>query len=349
MLNKLLISLLILFFFTPLNAAPKNSFLMKQPTHIFVNNRILAKVNGKPISVIDLMKKMDLVFYRQFPQYASSVEARFQFYQANWKHILEELVDKELVMADAEENKLPLSQGDIRQEMESIFGPNIIANLDKAGLSYAEASQLIKEDLTLRRMMSARVHAKAVRTITPLMVRAQYEEWAKQNTKPDIWTYQVISFRGADAAKSEEAAKAAYKALAEENIGLTDLQKRLESLSAIGAQTSFNISSEFEHAPKDVSDSYRESLALLQPGTFSKPISQLSRNGDGQVFRIFYLKSNVQGGAKPFNDVESKLRDQLVEQAVSKESDAYMARLRKHFDTQLSNTLPEGFQPFELK
>ena len=73
--------------------------------HLAVNNRILAKVNDKAISVVDVMKKMDVLFYREFPQYTSSMQARYQFYKANWKHVLEELVSKELVMADAEENK----------------------------------------------------------------------------------------------------------------------------------------------------------------------------------------------------------------------------------------------------
>src|ERR1700730_13068687 len=70
---------------------------------IVVNNRILAKVNGKEISVFDVMKKMDMLFYRQFPEYTSSMQARFQFYQVSWKRVLQDLIDKELIMADAEE------------------------------------------------------------------------------------------------------------------------------------------------------------------------------------------------------------------------------------------------------
>ncbi|MBA3815063.1 MAG: SurA N-terminal domain-containing protein, partial [Parachlamydiaceae bacterium] len=105
-------------------------FNTEQELQIVVNNRILAKVNGKAISVMDLMKKMDLLFYRQFPQYISSAQARYQFYQANWKHLLEEIIDKELILADAQDAKIPISAGDVRQEMEVLFGPNIISNLD---------------------------------------------------------------------------------------------------------------------------------------------------------------------------------------------------------------------------
>ena len=51
----------------------------EQPAHVIVHNRILAKVNGKAISVVDIMKKMDILFYREYPQYTSSSQARFQF------------------------------------------------------------------------------------------------------------------------------------------------------------------------------------------------------------------------------------------------------------------------------
>src|SRR5262249_17801417 len=144
--------------------------------HIVVNNRILARINEKAISVVDLMKKLDVLFYREFPQYTSSKVARYQFYQANWKNVLQELIDKELILADAEENKLPISSGDVRQEMEQLFGPNIIANLDKVGLSFDDAWKIVQGDITIRRMMYMRVNAKAMRQVTPQDVWAAYEE-----------------------------------------------------------------------------------------------------------------------------------------------------------------------------
>src|SRR5262245_8170025 len=96
---------------------------------IIINNRILAKVNGKAISAFDVMKKMDMLFYRQYPEYTAIPQARLQFYQVSWKRVLQELIDKELILADAEESKLQVSAGDIRQEMELLLGPNIHSSL----------------------------------------------------------------------------------------------------------------------------------------------------------------------------------------------------------------------------
>lgn len=110
---------------------------------VFVNNRILAKVNGKAISVIDVMKKMDMLFYRQFPEYTYLLHQHaFNFIMSIGNMFSDDLIDKEVILADAEEHKMPLTNGSIRQEMELLFGPNIIANLDKIGMSYDEAYKI---------------------------------------------------------------------------------------------------------------------------------------------------------------------------------------------------------------
>ncbi len=61
--------------------ASGESFLFGQgeSAQIFVNNRILAVANGKPISVYDIMKKWMCFFYKQYPQYTSNQNARLQF------------------------------------------------------------------------------------------------------------------------------------------------------------------------------------------------------------------------------------------------------------------------------
>jgi hypothetical protein len=78
----------------------------KNGPKIVINNRILGRVNGKPISTYDLMKKMDVSFFRQYPEYASSIEARFQYYEMVWKSALAEMIDKQLILADAQESKI---------------------------------------------------------------------------------------------------------------------------------------------------------------------------------------------------------------------------------------------------
>src|SRR5690349_1216698 len=68
---------------------------------IIVDNRVLALVRGHVITVYDLVKKLNMIFYRQFPEYRSVPEARFQFYQTHWKAMLQDAVERYLVLAYA--------------------------------------------------------------------------------------------------------------------------------------------------------------------------------------------------------------------------------------------------------
>ncbi len=318
---------------------------------IQVNNRVLAKVNGKAVSVYDIMKKMDMLFYRAYPEYTSSTVARYQFYQANWKRVLQDLIDKELIMADAEENKLQVSNGDIRQEMETIFGPNIIANLDKVGLSFDEAWKMVHSDIVIKRMLYIRTQAKALKQVTPQVVREYYEQFALENQRPDIWTYYVISIREKDPAKGDAASKQAYRLLAEEHVPLEKLMDMINELMLMAPTTKMSISEEFKHTDKDVSTAYKSTLLKMTPGSYSLPIGQKSRADNSTVYRIFYLKAFEAGGAPSFSEVSSHIKQKLIDEIADKETGLYIKRLRKHFDVHelhLDQISSDEFEPFRL-
>jgi len=313
--------------------------------HLEVNNRILANVNGKPITLYDIVKRMDMIFYKQFPEYAESAEARYQFYSMNWKQILKDLIEKELILADAEEIKIPVSSGDVRQEMESLFGPNIIETLDKIGLSFSEAMEIVEKDIIMRRTLYVRVNSKAIRAVTPQTIKKAYEEWAADNAIPPEWRYRVISFRDEDEARAAETAAAAYRLLKEEQVPLDALKEKVPA----GAKV--NVSGELCHSEKEVSPRYKEVLVTLEPESFSRPGAFASRATGAKVYRIFYLKEKSGGRVPEFSEVEGKLKNGLIEKAIAKESSAYLKRLKEHFhfdDSEIEARISENFQPFVL-
>lgn len=337
--------------FQSLQAANEPLLFGKEDSQrLVVNNRILAKVNDKAISVFDIMKKMDVLFYREFPEYTSSVQARYQFYKVNWKHVLEELVSKELVLADAVEAKLPVTNGDIRQEMESLFGPNIIGNLDKIGMTYDEAQKIVQGDITIRRMIYVRVNSKALKKVTPQVVRNAYEDFIKNpdNIKPDTWKYNVISIRDKEETRGAEAANFVYSLL-NENTSLNELAAKVKENPSY-EKSQVNISEEYNLQEKDISDNYKSVLTKMQPHTHSLPTAQKSRSGN--VYRIFVLNDFSKGGAPSFNEIEPKLKDKLLDVEVGKETEAYIKRLRKHYHVEedyLTNIDSKTFEPFSIK
>lgn len=331
-------------------AAPTSLFGLEENQTLFVNNRIVAKVNGKAISVLDIMKKMDLLFYRQYPEYASSLPARFQFYQANWKHILQELMDKELILADAHDAKLPISAGDVRQEMEAMFGPNIIHSLDQAGLSFEEAMKMVQEDITIRRMIYSRVNAKVMKSITPQDIKKAYETYSKENIRPDIWRYHVISIRDKDVSRGAEAANLVHNLL-NEKVPLSELTLKIKQTHPF-ENTSINVSEEYRHTEKEMSAAYKEILEGISSQSHSKPIPQKSRTDQSTVFRVFYLDEMQKGGAPSLKEVENEIKNRLTEVSVGEETERYIKKLRQHFDVQesyLKEMISSDFQPFSLK
>ncbi|MCE5319292.1 MAG: peptidyl-prolyl cis-trans isomerase [Parachlamydia sp.] len=309
---------------------------------IVVDNRILAKVNGNAISVIDIMKKMDMLFYSQYPEYTSSSMARFQFYEANWEAVLQDLIDKELIIADSEESKMEISHGDIRQEMENLFGPNIIANLDKVGLTFDEAWKMVKNDIIMRRMLFVKAHSKALKQVTPEVIRKAYYDYAQANIRPTVWVYQVISIRDKD---GERASTQAHRLLKEEKVPVTALTEKMDP------STKLTVSEEYRHTDNEVSEAYKEHLAKLQPGLFSDPIALKSRADNSIVYRIFYLKEKIPGGMIPYSEIGIQIKERLLNDAAMLETDKYLLKLRKHFDVQaaqINELKAEGFAPFKL-
>src|SRR3989344_4181227 len=81
---------------------------------IAIHNTILAKAQGTTISVLDVKKKLDLLFHKNYPHLAQSNQARCQFYEASWRHVLMEMVDHQLILADAAARDVKVTDGEVR-------------------------------------------------------------------------------------------------------------------------------------------------------------------------------------------------------------------------------------------
>lgn len=302
-----------------------------------INNRVLSVVNGKPLTVMDVLKKMDVVFYKQYPEYRNNEMARAQFYQSAWKQTLQQLIDKELIVADAEEAKLEVSHGDIRQEMESLFGPSVLDNLDRIGLSFDEAWQIVKDDIILKRMMYFRVHMKAIKQVTPQVIQEAYRAFAEKNHQPDEWRYQIVTIRDENPDVCAEGAQSVY-ALLKEGTSLSELKEK--------SSVKIDISEECAASMSELSEEIKPLITTLSPTEFSKPVLQKSRKSQEKFFRIFVLNGMRPAGAPTLATVESELSNHLIEQAVSKETEQYLKRLHAHFGYKESELLvPEEFEP----
>lgn len=331
-------------------AAPSLLGPSEEVLELRINNKILAQVNGKPISAIDVMKKMDMIFYRQYPEYVDSKSARFQFYQASWKAVLDNLIDNELIKADAIEMKVEVTASEVRKELESNFGPNIISNLDRIDMTLDEAESILKDDLLIRKMMGYKVNGRAFTSIGPNQVREAYEEWAKENQVPELWQYRVITIRDNDKEAGSVVAKRIAKLLKEKDVPVDEIKERAASEKALFGSTTLTVSEEFSLPLEEISASYKEELELLQAKEFSDPVAQVSRSDATTVYRIFYLAGKTEASLPTLADVENQIKNALLSKAMEKEGRQYTSYLRKHFTVsdEEYKQLSKDYQPFAL-
>lgn len=313
---------------------------------IMVHNRILARIGDTVISVLDVVKKMDVYLARNYPQLSQSPISRYQFFTTNWRHVLSQMIDNELILADAKQVQLKISDAEVREALYERFGPNMMPSLDALGISYDEAWQMIYSEMAVQRMSYFRVHSKALQRIGPNDIKAAYKKFLNEHPPTKRWKYQLLSIRTADQTAGSALAQKAYQLLSE-RIPISQVADQLKMTSGATIQ----LSEEQDVVDKDLSEPHKKVLLTLQPGNFSIPMTQISRIDQNPVHRIFFLKDYQEINPPPFKELADKLHDELVQNEINKEMPVYLSRLRRRFnvDDLSVEPLPSNFQPFSLK
>jgi hypothetical protein len=316
-----------------------------QNQKIAVQNAILAKVNGSTISMMDVKKRMDMVFYQNYPQLADSNQARLQFYEMSWRRVLMDMIDNELIISDATDKEIKLTDGEVREVVEQRFGPNVMQTLDRLSLTYDEAWKMIKNELIVQRMSWWFIHSKAVSSVTPQDIRQSYRLYLESHPAYSEWKYRVVSIRADEA--DEHLPEQVYQILSESNKPPEALEEELKKFEA--ANVSIAISKEYQAKTTELSEIHKTALSALEAGTYGKPSLQTNRFDKKSVYRIFYLIERNDVPAPTFETLAPQLKNELIQQAVAEQSAVYVNKLRKHYGFQAENIIPDDLHPFSLQ
>jgi hypothetical protein len=237
------------------------SFLHADSQKIVVNNRILTHVNGKTLSMLDVVKQMDVYLSQYYPQYLDAEEAKIQFYNVQWKPTLQRMIDQELMMADAESREVKATDAEVREEIQNRYGPNVMGSLDKLGITYEEAKKMVYQDLVVQKIQWLRVTSKVLSRVTTEVVKKAFNNYLIQNPPKEMWTFQFLTIRQdeIDTALS----------MAEQII---DLQETSSSLLPVAIDlfkqklpetewTHFSLSTELNLEEKELSEAHRDALS----------------------------------------------------------------------------------------
>ncbi len=312
---------------------------------IAIQNAILFKVNGKSISMIDVKKQMDLVFHQSYPQLIHSNQARCQFYEVNWRSVLMDMIDNELIISDAIDKEIKITDGEVREIMEERFGPNVMQTLDKIGLTYDETWKMIKNELIVQRMSWWFIQSKAISNVTPQDIRQAYHLYLKENPLYSEWRYRVVSIRVNE--PDDPLAEQVHLFLSESGKTPDLLEEDLKKFQT--PDISIAVSKEFIAKTQELSDIHKASLLSLETGRYSPPSFQISRTDQKTVYRIFYLVAKNDISPSSFEGLSQQLRNQLIQKAVAQESQKYLGKLRKYYGFDANITIPDDFRPFSLQ
>ncbi len=330
-----------------LSAELPNRINFSDRPKIGVQNAILAKVNENTISMMDVKKKMDMIFYQHYEHLADSAQARYQFYETSWRRMLMEMIDHELILADAADKEVKLTDAEVREEIENRFGPNVMSTLDQIGISYEETWKMIKNEMIVGRMMWWFVQSKAMAKVTPQEIRQGYRLYLKENPARIEWKYRVLSIRGADLPIVEEL----HQKIQKQNIAVEELPSFLKEFEMMYPSCNVSFSNEYSATDAELSESHRTSLSTLTPGSFGPPIAQISRDKK-KLTRIFYLAEKTDIPVPTFEQLAPQIKNELLQKNSTEISGVYLEKLRKHyrFDAaHLQEILPADLQPFALQ
>jgi len=319
-----------------------SSALPNEP-RLMINNRPLAKIHGKVLSLYDVVKKMNLFLFDYSPDYSPSAPEKYQFYSSRWESTLDEMIADELILLDAEHKEIKISDGEVREELHDRFGPNIRESLDKVNLEYEEARNIIRSDLTVQQLIGMKVHAKAFQIVTPELIKESYDEYLAGNPPKDEWKYQVLSIRGQDKELCESLSNKAFELLQEKK----DMDTVAASLQEEGVTVS--VSEDFSGHSEKISKLHFDVIKALSPDTISPPVSQVSKFDNNTVFRIFHLKDINHILPTQFSEMHDKLKNQLLYKISDQEKDSYINSLKKRFGYDIHDPkfpLPEDYHPF---
>lgn len=305
-----------------------------------IQNRVLVKIGGKPVTVMDVVRRMDILFYQQFPQFVGNEMARFQFYSQNWRYFLRSVIDEQLVILDAKEKGVTVREGEVRRSMERVFGNEPILNITKAGLTYQEAYDLLEADLLTQKMNGGMVYQRALAEVQPKLIQHQYEKMVAENPPKEIFHYQVLSFRCDQPELSEALAEEASRALKEGKLSFEEVADQFST-----ASIKVTLSDDYHREQQELSLAHQKALQALGKKGISDPVKRKD------VVYLFHLKDLETKKLGSFAELEKELQQKVLQEKVALHTEKYVTTLRERYgfsDKKLIALIPEDFNPFAL-
>lgn len=326
------------YMFSPfvLNGSDEKPEAPVDPAGMIVHNHVILKVKDKVMTLMDVIHKMNILFFTYYEPLIDSVSARMQFYDSMWQTAFEATVDEFLMATDADEKKIRIESTDVKQEIIRIFGDKLTTFTDAFEMTYNDVYLTVFRMLISHKMMSLMVRSKASLSVTPKAVKERYAKFIANSSEEVNWRYSVLKIHACD---SRSAFQLAEKIINRLNDSKVWDKERVKAIAlASGGQVSF--SDEFLRKDCDISDYHRQALCSIDKNRMvGDPVAYKDS------YRLFVLHAKEICKPQSFASLENSLKKSLIEEKLVVFDKEYREKLRYRYGYDIT-MLPEKFSHF---
>ncbi|WP_213319096.1 hypothetical protein [Chlamydiifrater volucris] len=301
------------------------------PTDLIVHDRVIMKVNEERVlTVLDVIHKLNVIFYSAYPNLADSLPARSQFYEKMWPSVLELAVDEFLMCEDAHAKKIHVDRTMVKEEIEEMFGGDLTPFAIHFDMTPEHVFSVVHRSLVSQRMVSMMIRSKALLQVTPSMVRDYYLKLAEEAANTLVWKYRVLTVKAANESQAE---KIAQKVVDRINETRSIDKERLSAL-VLSQGGRLTLSEEFSRSSKELSAAHEKILVAVPEGAIcGAPVPH--RDGACKVF----AKLDVSAAKiAPISELENGIKSTLVREKYLCIEKNYKDKLRSRY----------GYDPKEI-
>ncbi len=289
---------------------------------LFINNKVLFKVKDHTITVVDVIHKMNLLFYKSYPHLVHSNVSKVQFYTGLWPVLLEAVIDDFLIFADAEEKKISVDHKDVKKEIENFFGSKLINIASAFGMTEEDVFKVIERDLIVQKMLGIMVRSKASMFVSPNKIKEAYKEQLKNYNQERCWSYVILTLES----QSKDDTLAFAEEIYNRVVNKISFDEKEVFQLASQKNVEIKISNVLRGSENSLSQMHKDILMNADLNLCSKPVFYKKNK-----VRLFIIKEFSFSQPKSFSELEEKLHVELLEKSFEEQELIYREKLRKRY------------------
>lgn len=280
--------------------------LMVTPLYAVVIDKVVATVNGEPVTLSELERILQPV-YKQFEQIYKGEELEEAEKRARHE-LLEQLIENKIILQKAREEGVMITEAAMEEELADIkdkFGSmeEFQKALEKEGLTLEQYKKDLTEQLTIRAMIEREVVSKA--KVSPEEIEEYYNKHKDEFTSPEMVHIGHILIKN-----NEKKIQDIYKQIGEGK----DFSELANKYSEAGDPGFIPID--------QLKPELRQIVDSLKPGEYSKII----KTDIG--WHIIKLLEKKEPEPIPLSSAWDELEDKLFRKKLTQEHKKWITRLK---------------------